>query len=326
MTPFITELTRTTAMLLNSVTYSGGVALDYVGVEQLVVEGIALTTNEYSSTWVTGETADVIRVFGALRLMNGAFELAPISIFTSEGDDRIYLWDVGPMSSVFAGAGHDLVDMSGALSVQTTAFGDEGNDVLIGGTGVQQLEGGNGDDRLEGGDGDDYLVGDAGADILTGGNGNDVLIGGDGIDSLDGGGGNDMLSAGEGMETLNGGDGDDVLVGGGARDMLIGGAGSDIYRYDSAQDSSPQGGIDTIYGFVRGVDKVDLSRIDANPWIAGDQAFHWMGAGAFTKTPGELRSTMLGVVADIDGDGFQDMTIWVSAGYGGHNLAGDFVL
>jgi hypothetical protein len=68
--------------------------------------------------------------------------------------------------TVNALAGDDVVDGSSlaAGSIQLTADGGDGNDVLIGG------------------DGDDVLLGGAGDDVLLGGLGNDTLDGGDGDD------------------------------------------------------------------------------------------------------------------------------------------------
>ena len=66
-------------------------------------------------------------------------------------------------------AGDDVVDASGlsAGSIQLTADGGAGDDVLIGGEG---------NDVLLGGAGDDVLIGGAGTDILDGGPGDNVVI------------------------------------------------------------------------------------------------------------------------------------------------------
>jgi Ca2+-binding RTX toxin-like protein len=66
-------------------------------------------------------------------------------------------------------AGDDVVEASGltADSIQFTADGGDGDDVLIGGAG---------NDNLIGGAGDDVLIGNAGTDILNGAPGNDILI------------------------------------------------------------------------------------------------------------------------------------------------------
>ena len=66
-------------------------------------------------------------------------------------------------------AGDDVVEGSGlsAGSIQLTADGGPGADILIGG---------DGNDMLLGGDGDDVLIGGGGTDILDGGPGDNVVI------------------------------------------------------------------------------------------------------------------------------------------------------
>jgi serralysin len=58
-------------------------------------------------------------------------------------------------------------------------------------------------------------------------------------------------------------------------------------------------------------EKVDLSAIDANPEVAGNQAFRWLGSGDFTGRPGEARYELLSpdgtrpavsLMVDVDGD------------------------
>lgn len=108
--------------------------------------------------------------------------------------------------------------------------------------------------------GDDTLMGTAGSDSITGEAGNDRLHG-----SL----GNDILLGGAGYDALLGGDGADRLIGGTEADVLIGGAGADRFVFTTVAD-----GNDRIQDFSRADgDRIDLSAIDANPLVAGDQAF-----------------------------------------------------
>jgi Ca2+-binding RTX toxin-like protein len=130
--------------------------------------------------------------------------------------------------------------------------------------------------------------------------------------------GNLILFGGAGNDTLTGGSGGDTLLGGGGQDDLTGGAGADTFRYDSASDSTLLAR-DEILDFLSGTDKIDLSRIDANSTLAGDQAFTSIGAAAFTgsgaASAGELR--MVGVAGiwtvegDTNGDGIADFAITV---------------
>src|SRR5262245_802056 len=66
-------------------------------------------------------------------------------------------------------AGDDVIEASGlaAGSIQLTANGDDGDDILIGGEG---------NDTLNGDAGDDVLIGGPGQDILNGGLGNNTII------------------------------------------------------------------------------------------------------------------------------------------------------
>ena len=66
-------------------------------------------------------------------------------------------------------AGNDVIDASGlaAGSIQLTANGGDGADVLIGSAG---------NDTLQGGAGDDILIGNGGQDVLDGGPGANVVI------------------------------------------------------------------------------------------------------------------------------------------------------
>ena len=93
-----------------------------------------------------------------------------------------------------------------------TGGGDDGDDVLVGGTGDDELNGGTGDDDLDGGTGDDLLVGGDDQDALVGGNGDDELFGGNGDDELNGGAGDDILTGGAGEDILTGGSGDDTFI------------------------------------------------------------------------------------------------------------------
>jgi Ca2+-binding RTX toxin-like protein len=161
-----------------------------------------------------------------------------------------------------------------------------------------------GNDFVLGGSGNDSLRGEAGKDNLIGESGRDFLIGGDDDDSLDGGPGDDALAGDSGNDKLNGGLGPDVLRGG---------TGSDTFDYNFLADSGTTVGIrDIITDFVRGADKIDLSTIDANPGVAGNQAFTFIGTGGFT-TAGQVSISpgtgVLRVLINTDADTQSEMEI-----------------
>jgi glucose/arabinose dehydrogenase len=68
------------------------------------------------------------------------------------------------------------------MTAAGAARGTGGDDVILGGDGVDRIRGGGGDDLICGRDGNDRLRGGAGADALRGGPGEDRCRGGDGRD------------------------------------------------------------------------------------------------------------------------------------------------
>lgn len=131
------------------------------------------------------------------------------------------------------------------------AYGNRGNDRLIGGRGNDELHGGPGDDVLNGFIGDDSLHGDYGNDILSGWHGNDELYGWYGDDVILGGTGDDYISGYVGNDWADAGDGDDVLRGHEGNDHLIGGNGDDeIYGFTGHDHLYGGEGDDYISGYT----------------------------------------------------------------------------
>ncbi|WP_375514040.1 calcium-binding protein [uncultured Nostoc sp.] len=178
------------------------------------------------------------------------------------------------------------------LILRPAVDGGASSDILNGNTGDDILNGGAGSDILNGNAGDDSLNGGAGSDILNGNVGNDILNGDAGGDSLNGGVGSDTLNGGAGSDTLNGGAGNDILTGGAGTDSLTGGAGNDIFDFNSVSDSPTGLSRDVITDFVgNGIftgDQINLSTIDANSTVGGNQAFTFIGTRAFSAA-GQVR-------------------------------------
>jgi len=179
-----------------------------------------------------------------------------------------------------------------------TLTGGDGQDWLRGGGGTDLLSGGEGDNSLWGGAGDDVLFSQSGADTLDGGIGSDTasylfaasgvevdlsivedqLTRGAGVDTLIsienliGSTFDDSLTGSRGINRLEGGAGNDVIRGGGGADTLVGGAGNDLFVFGPSDLQIWSQASTTILDFSPG-DKIDLSAIDANASLAGDQAF-----------------------------------------------------
>jgi subtilisin family serine protease len=123
--------------------------------------------------------------------------------------------------------------------------------------------------------------------------------------------GNDQLIGSAGRDEIWGRGGDDTITGGLGADVLRGGDGADRFIFGSAADSAPNSR-DRILDFSTG-DLIDLSRIDANEALAGDQGFLWIGSDPFGAVAGQLRMVLEGagwsIQGDTNGDGIADFVI-----------------
>ena len=229
--------------------------------------------------------------------------------------------------------------------------GNDGDDTLIGSAGADSLFGGLGSDILAGDSYsppppagvDDAAIGNgAGNDLLAGGKGNDTLIGGGGIDTAtyatadgkvivnlttglsSGADGADTLSGIENLvgsafsddltgdadaNELNAGAGKDRLTGSGGADLLIGGGGKDRFIYIGVSDSTDAAR--DLISDLQANDILDLSAIDANIGVGGNQAFVLATsltgvAGQCTVSYGAGQSLLQ---ADTDGDGLADFSL-----------------
>jgi Ca2+-binding RTX toxin-like protein len=137
------------------------------------------------------------------------------------------------------------------------------------------------------------------------------------------------LFGGKSNDVLKGGALADLVHGNLGADILAGGGGADVFRFDSAADSNAASS-DQIVDFTPGTDRIDLSRIDADSNAAGDQAFSWIGSGAFTGAAGQLRAVQQGggwtVQGDTNGDGVADLVIALTLQGAAPLGAGDFLL
>jgi Ca2+-binding RTX toxin-like protein len=171
-----------------------------------------------------------------------------------------------------------------------------GNDTVNGGEGNDILDGGTGNDRLAGGPGDDTYIVDSSRDVAieNAGQGQDTvkssvnytltvnienitLTGNANIDGtgnnldnvITGNSGNNLLKGLDGNDTLIGSAGNDTLIGGKGNDILTGGDGSDSFLFGSgAIFNTSDFGVDSINDFIKGSDKIILSKTSFNALVS----------------------------------------------------------
>ncbi|MCT7667063.1 M10 family metallopeptidase C-terminal domain-containing protein [Shinella kummerowiae] len=285
------------------------------------------------------------------------------SMYGGEGWDTLsYFHYTGSVTVVLNGEGKgvakgSLGDVKSLYSIEAVILSNS-NDIARGDAGANTFFGREGDDRFIYSAGEDTYYGDGGWDTLDYfdykgnasitlngaakgsakgslgdiqhlysieavilGAGNDVLRGDAGANVVWGNGGND---------NINGGAGADRLSGGAGADKLTGGLGADQFIFSSVSDSTlSTSGRDFIVDFNRSQgDKIDLSAIDANTTVAGNQAFTFVGEKAFSHKAGELRYTNANgdtyLHGDANGDGTIDFSVRLDTTI--EFAKGDFIL
>jgi Ca2+-binding RTX toxin-like protein len=214
--------------------------------------------------------------------------------------------------------GNGLANVLDGAAGADALNGGAGNDTLLGGADDDVLDGSTGDDRLDGGFGVDtasYASAVAGVTVnlayvtaqATGGSGTDTLLN---VENLVGSAYADTLRGNALANRIEGGNGSDWILGGGGADVLGGGIGADIFVLASTTESAV-GALDTVLDFNRFQgDKLDVSRIDANTALDGNQAFTFIGAAAFgADATGQLRYEAGVVYGSVDADADAEFAI-----------------
>lgn len=173
-------------------------------------------------------------------------------------------------------------------------------------------------------------AGNNSGNTLNGTSGIDKLLGRGGNDTLSGRDGNDILVGGAGNDILRGGDGADIMTGNRGRDTMFAGKDgfTDVFVYKKASDSKTGSNKrDKINQFDSGEDKIDLSSVDGNTAIAGNQSL------GFSNAPNANNAIWLVdagknvlVRADVNGDGNADFEIQVNNVSGTGLAEADFLL
>ena len=219
------------------------------------------------------------------------FDAATRTFTGTPNSDNVGNLNIKVIASDIAGTtAEDIFALT--VSAFNVINGTDANDTLIGGAGNDILDGGALSDRLIGGTGNDTYIVDSIRDVVieNAGAGEDTVesaanytltpnveyliltgtanITGTGNDldnTITGNSGDNLLKGLAGNDTLLGNAGDDTLIGGAGNDILTGGSGSDRFLFGSgAAFTNSSFGVDTLTDFVKGTDKIALSKTSFN--------------------------------------------------------------
>ncbi|MFB9984725.1 M10 family metallopeptidase C-terminal domain-containing protein, partial [Mesorhizobium kowhaii] len=156
------------------------------------------------------------------------------------------------------------------------------------------------------------------------GSGSDTLSG---FENLIGSAFGDTLTGNGSNNNISGLAGNDAINGGAGADILIGGIGNDRFVFNAVADSNPSSW-DTLNDFQHGADSIDVSAIDANSSVGGNQAFAFGGQNssivAHALTWFESGGNTV-VQADANGDNIADL-LFVLVGNNLSINSSDFIL
>lgn len=238
--------------------------------------GVYMVGDGGANTLIGGTTGDVIQAGAGDDVIIGGgggdvlfgqagadvFKYLAVGDSNAAGSDGIYVFETGI----------DKIDLTAVAPTEVSLIRSGGSTFLFANTptGAMQLA----------------TVGyDINAnDLVTGLSRGVFMIGDDTVNTLVGGALNDVIQAGGGA---------DVVIGGGGGDALWGGAGADVFKYSAVSDSTGAG-LDSIFDFVSGVDKLDLTGVRTG----ASDVYGVLSSGGSTF-----------VFVDLHGDGINDMTI-----------------
>ena len=149
-------------------------------------------------------------------------------------------------------------------------------------------------------------------------------------DTLNGDSKDEILLGYNGDDTLNGFKGNDTLVGGQGSDLLNDGEGKDIFKYFNLNESRPGSNLRDRVDLDPGVDRIDLSAIDANLDISEDRAFDFIGTRSFgSSSNGQVRyiASKDLIQVEVHGDGDREVDFEIQSSNDFSSLSeGDFIL
>lgn len=277
----------------------------YVGGTGLGVSDIHLYGSNMEVQNVTIELWVDTMVFGSgtvgfVTMLDGS----SVSYARTGHNDDVFNLGNGFAGSVDMKNGDDVMNIEGgnANLIFMRGGDDEVNITGYNGTQTYMLNGGEGDDTLS------FKGSKTAVDVSVSG------LAVRNFETIIGTNRGDILADGDKDTTLNGGKGGDILNGGGGRDLLYAGKDTNIDRFVFNEVSDSHRALkktDRIYQFANN-DLIDLTRIDADDSLAGDQAFTFAGTTATANAVWyEVKGKNSFVRADVDGDAVADFSVLV---------------
>ncbi len=269
------------------ITVANGALLDYETARSHVID--VRVTDAGGLSYQQALTIDVTNVFETHPL-NGT---SGADVLTATSDDPYTVLGLAGNDTITTLGGNDYITAGGG---NDTISSGAGNDTIVAGasSGFDSVDGGAGIDTIVA-SGAGIVIGlthIAGIEIINANSNAGVRINGSAADDiLDFTGvqliGIGSIGGGAGNDTIIGSAGNDRIIGGAGADVLSGGGGNNVFAYSAISESGIGVRADRIFDFHTG-DIVDLSAIDANASVAGNQSFTFIGSAPFTGL-GQLR-------------------------------------
>ena len=291
--------------------------------ERLILSGTAAINgagNSLNNTLIGNSADNVLNGGASADTMIGG--MGNDTYYVDNGKDVIIEAANGGIDTVVSSGSRTLGDNQEKLILSGTAAingaGNSLNNTLIGNSADNVLNGGAGADTMIGGMGNDTYYVDNGKDVIIeaanggidtvvssgsrtlGDNQEKLVLSGTAAingagnslnNTLTGNSADNVLNGGAGADILLGGTGNDRLIGGLGQDVLTGGSGSDIFDFNEFSESGLTISTwDLITDFERGIDKIDLSTLDANTGTSANDAFHTIiGSASNFTMAGQLK-------------------------------------
>lgn len=327
---FTVSMSNDAVVTLTAASGSGSKSVSIANFEKISFWDVTMYLGSAGNDKLTGTTSvESIYGFDGNDTIDGGS--GTDKMFGGRGNDTYAVDSQSEIVTEKSGEGTDTVQSAVSYSLADTDGGG------VNGDNIENLEL-TGSAKINGTGNalDNVLIGNSGVNILTGGLGNDTYVVNLTADTVKeiASGGKDLvkssasftLSANVEDLTLTGtaaidGTGNsadnlivgnkaaNVITGGQGRDVMKGGAAADTFDFNSVKETLATAAHDLINDFKHLADHIDLSTIDADTTVAGNQSFSFLDVlgSEFSGSAGELRFVADGQNIIIEGNVDNDL-------------------